>query len=143
MTADPRRTLDLSLALRGGLNGLVFVAPAAVVGQVAADDDGRVAGGLALVIVAVQLLGFCFAGWVVRRVEPRSPIATCAAAGVTCWAILQALGILTSVIRGQALSPLTWIATGLLAAVTAAAGGLLARVERVARPTPDPPEDRP
>ncbi len=132
----------MHLAVRGGLNGLVFVAPAALVGQLLADDDGDLSGGAALGIVAVQLLGFAFAGWVVRRFEPRSPVATCATAGLVCWAILQAVGIVTSVLRGQDLSPLTWAATALLAAVTAAAGGLLARVERVPRPTTDPPEGR-
>ncbi len=121
----------------------MFVAPAALVGQLLADDEGDLGGGTALVIVAVQLLGFCFAGWVVRRIDPRSPIATCAVAGITCWAILQAVGIVTSVVRGQDLTPLTWVATGLLAAVTAAAGGLLARVERLPRPAADPSEDSP
>lgn len=135
------RGIDRALVVRAGLNGLVFVAPAAVVGQVLAGDDGDVSTGPALAIVAVQLLGFCFAGWVVRRLEPRSPIAACAAAGVVCWAILQAVGIVTSLVRGQDLSPLTWVATGLLAALTAAAGGLLARVERVPRSPSDPSED--
>lgn len=135
--------LDIRLALRGGLNGLVFVAPAALAGQLLADDDGSLNGGTALVVVVVQLLGFCFAGWVVRRLEPRSPVSTCAAAGIVCWAILQLVGILTSVARGQDLTPLTWAATALLAAVTAAAGGLLARVERLPRTAPGPPEERP
>lgn len=137
--------IDWPLAVRAGLNGLVFVAPAAVVGQVLADEDGRLSGGAAFGVVAVQLLGFCFAGWAVRRFEPRAAIASCAAAGVTCWAILQAVGIVTSLLRGQDLSPLTWVATGLLAALTAAAGGLLARVERVPRSSSrqDQPEDTP
>lgn len=133
--------MDLRLALRAGLNGLVFVAPAAVAGQLLADDDGDLGGGTALAVVAVQLLGFCFAGWVVRRLEPRSPIATCASAGIVCWAILQTVGIVTSIARGQDLSPLTWAATALLAAVTAAIGGLLARVERVPRSAADPTKD--
>jgi len=134
--------VDWGLALRAGLNGLVFVAPAAVVGQVLADDDGELGGATALAVVAVQLLGFAFAGWVVRRLAPLSPIATCAAAGALCWALLQSAGIVTSVLRGQDLAPLTWAATGLLATVTAACGGLLARVERVPpRPTPTPEDD--
>lgn len=135
-------SVDGRLALRGGLNGLVFVAPAAVAGQLLADSDGEVHGATALVIVLVQLLGFCFAGWVVRRYEPGSRIVTCAAAGVVCWAILQAVGIVTSLLRGNDLSPLTWLATGLMAAVTAAAGGLLSRVERVTPPSRSP-EDTP
>lgn len=117
------------------------MAPAAVAGQLLADDDGEVTGLTALVIIGVQLLGFCFAGWVVRRLEPRSPVSTCATAGLVCWAILQAVGVVTSLARGQALSPLTWAATALLAAVTASAGGLLARVERVPRPSSDTTKD--
>lgn len=120
----------------------MFVAPAALVGQLLADDDGSLGGGASLGIVAVQLLGFAFAGWAVRRFEPRSPVSTCATAGLICWAILQAVGIVTSILRGQDLSPVTWAATALLAAVTASAGGLLARVERVPRPS-DPPKERP
>ncbi len=136
-------SVDWALAAKAGLNGLVFVAPAALAGQVLADEDGDLGGGTAFAVIAVQLLGFAFAGWVVRRLEPLSPIATCAAGGVTCWAILQAVGIVTSLVRGQNLSPLTWAATGLLAALTAAAGGLLARVERVPRTPSVPPEDTP
>ncbi len=113
------------------------MAPAAVVGQLLADSDGEVHGGTALAIALVQLLGFCFAGWVVRKYSPSAPIATCAAAGVVCWAILQAVGIVTTLVRGNDLSPLTWVATGLMAAVAAAAGGLLTRVQ------PRSPEDTP
>lgn len=147
MTAAPSPTrpdgVDWRLAVRAGLNGLVFVGPATIAGQLLADGDGRVRGATALVIVAVQLLGFCFAGWVVRRLEPLSPVATCAAAGMVCWAVLQGAGIVTSLLRGQDLTPLTWVATGLLAALTAAAGGLLARVERVPRPPTRSPEETP
>jgi hypothetical protein len=135
-------SVDWSLALRGGLNGLVFVAPAAVAGLVLADSDGEVHGGTALLIALVQLLGFCFAGWVVRKYSPTAAIASCAAAGVVCWAILQAVGIVTSLVRGSDLSPLTWLATGLMAAVAAAIGGLLTRVEP-RTPTSRSPEDTP
>lgn len=138
-----RTGVDWRLATRGGLNGLVFVAPAAVVGQLLADGDGRVGGAAALAIVGVQLLGFCFAGWVVRRLEPRSPAATCASAGLVCWAVLQSAGIVTSLVRGQELNPLTWAATALLATVTALLGGLLARVERRSPHPTTPREDTP
>lgn len=138
--------IDLPLALKAGLNGLVFVAPAAIAGELLSDSDGDLRGGALVGVVAVQLLGFCFAGWVVRRLAPLSAMATCTLAGVACWAILQTAGIVTSLARGEDLAPLTWVATGLLASVAATAGGLLARVERVrpeptgSRPT-DPPED--
>jgi hypothetical protein len=135
-------SVDWGLALKAGLNGLVFVAPAAVVAQLLAEDSGEVTGVAGVAVIAVQVLGFCFAGWVVRRLVPGSPIATCAAAGVACWAILQAVGIVTSVLRGQDLSPLRWVATGLLAALAAAAGGLLTRVEP-RTPSSRSPEDTP
>ena len=78
-----------------------------------------------------------------RRFVPASPVATCALAGVLCWAILQAVGIVTTLLRGHDLTPLRWVATGLLAALAASAGGLLARVERVPPSTSStaPPED--
>ncbi len=127
MAAAP---IDWPLAGKAALNGLVFVAPAAVVGLVLADDDGDLDAGPAIGVAAVQILGFCFAGWVVRRLVPGSPIATCAAAGLLCAVILQAVGIVTSLARGSDLNPLSWLATALLAALAGAAGGLLARVER-------------
>lgn len=137
--AGPPPGLDVGLAVRAGLNGLVFVAPAALVGVLIADDDGRVDTWPSIAIAAVQVLGFCFAGWVVRRLRPGSAMATCVAAGLACWATLQAVGIVTSVVRGEDLAPLRWVATALLAAVAASAGGLLARVERVdpSSPTED------
>ncbi|NLV55344.1 MAG: hypothetical protein GXY13_07015 [Acidimicrobiales bacterium] len=127
--AGPPPAFDLRLAVRAGLNGLVFVAPAAVIGLLIADDDGEVSAGPALAIAAVQILGFCFSGWVVRRLRPGSSVATCAAAGVACWAILQAVGVATTLARGDEVQPLRWIATLLVAALAAAAGGLLARFE--------------
>ena len=141
MSADPR-AIDAGLALRAGLNGLVFVAPAAIVAQLLAEDSGEVTGVAGVVVIAVQVLGFCFAGWVVRRLVPGSPIATSALAGVICWGILQAVGIVTSLLRDQDLTPLRWVATGLLAALAASAGGLLARVER-APSSSRSPEDSP
>lgn len=146
LTGDPDG-VDWGLALKAALNGLVFVAPAAVAGELLSDSEGDLRGGALVAVVGVQLLGFCFAGWVVRRLAPLSAMATCTLAGVLCWAILQTVGIVTSLVRGEDLAPLTWIATGLLASVAATAGGLLARVERVRPPTPDrrstPPEDSP
>lgn len=125
--------VDLALAGRAALNGLVFVGPAAVAGVLLADGDGDLAAGPAIAIAIVQILGFCFAGWVVRRMVITESMATCALAGVGCAAIVQAVGIVTTVIRGQDLNPLTWIATALVAALAGCAGGLLARTERVPR----------
>lgn len=126
--------MDTRLALRAALNGLVFVGPAAVAGLVLADEDGDLSGGPAIAIAAVQILGFCFAGWVVRRLVPTASIATCAVAGVGCAVIVQAIGIVTSLARDEGLNPLTWIATGLVAALAGSAGGLLARIERAPSP---------
>jgi hypothetical protein len=126
--------IDWPLAGKAALNGLVFVAPAAVVGVFLVDDDGDLDPGPAIGVAAVQILGFCFAGWVVRRLVPGSSMATCAMAGVLCAVILQAVGVVTSLARGHDLNPLSWLATALLAALAASAGGLLARVERA--PTP-------
>lgn len=122
--------VDLPLAGKAALNGLVFVGPAAVAGVLLADGDGDLDGGPAIAIAAVQIVGFCFAGWVVRRLVPTAAMATCAVAGVACWAIVQAVGIVTTLVRGQDLNPLTWIATALVAALAGCAGGLLARTER-------------
>lgn len=125
--------VDLPLAGKAALNGLVFVGPAAVAGLLLADDDGDVAGGPAIAVAAVQILGFCFAGWVVRRLAPTASMATCAVAGVACAVIVQAVGIVTTLVRGDDLNPLTWIATALVAALAGCAGGLLARTERAPR----------
>lgn len=116
--------------MRGGLNGLVFVAPAALVGELLADDDGRLRGVASILIVVVQLLGFAFSGYAARRIDPRTPASVTACAGLVCWAILQSVGVVTTLVRGEDLRPLTWVATALLAAVTAAIGGMLTRVER-------------
>jgi hypothetical protein len=123
--------VDLPLAGKAALNGLVFVGPAAVAGVVLADGDGDLSGGPAIAIAVVQILGFCFAGWVVRRMAITASMATCALAGVGCAVIVQAVGIITTLVRGQDLNPLTWIATAFIAALAGSAGGLLARTERV------------
>ncbi|HEX7131760.1 MAG TPA: hypothetical protein VF228_04260 [Iamia sp.] len=126
--------VDLPIAGKAALNGLVFVGPAAVAGVLLADDDGDLRGGAAIAIAIVQILGFCFAGWVVRRTVPTASMATCAAAGLACAVILQLVGIVTTLVRGEDLNPLTWIATALVAALAGSAGGLLARVERAPSP---------
>lgn len=133
----PGGVVAWSQAGRGALNGLVFVGPAAVAGLLLADDDGDLAGGPAIAIAVVQVLGFCFAGWVVRRLDITASVASCAAAGVGCALILQAVGIVTSLVRGEDLNPLTWIATALVAGLAGSAGGLLARTERVSTPGRD------
>ena len=122
--------VDLPLAGKAALNGLVFVGPAAIAGFLLADGDGDLAGGPAVAIAVVQIVGFCFAGWVVRRLVPTASMATCALAGLACAAIVQAVGIVTTLVRGDDLNPLTWIATALVAALAGCAGGLLARTER-------------
>lgn len=129
--------IDPRLALRAALNGLVFVVPAAVAGAVLVDDDGDLAAGPAIGIAVVQILGFTFSGWVVRRLVPSSSTATCALAGLGCAVLVQAIGIVTSLVRGEDLNPLTWVATALVAAVAGCAGGLLARVERAPSPGSD------
>ncbi len=123
-------SIDLPLAGKAALNGLVFVVPAAVAGFVLADDDGDLSGGPAIAIAVVQILGFCFAGWVVRRLVPTAAMATCAVAGLACAVLVQAVGIVTTLVRGDDLNPLTWVATALVAALAGCAGGLLARTER-------------
>lgn len=131
-------SVDVALAVRAGLYGLVFVAPAAVAGLLLADDEGDLATVPSLVIVLVQLLGFCFAGWVVRRFRPDAALATASVAGLACWAILQAVGVVTTLARGDDLAPLTWVATALVAALTATAGGLLARYQTTTPRREDP-----
>ena len=129
--------LDLRLAGRAALNGLVFVLPAAIAGAVLADDGGDLAAGPAIAVAGVQILGFTFSGWVVRKLVPGSAMATCALGGVGCAVLVQAFGIVSSLVRGTALHPLTWVATLLVAALAGCAGGLLARVERAPTPGSD------
>ncbi|MBI2708744.1 MAG: hypothetical protein HYX34_03515 [Actinobacteria bacterium] len=112
--------------MRGGLFGLVFVAPAAVAGELLADRRGRVRGGAALVVTLFELLGFAFAGYAARRLAPDAPLRSAALAGAVAWGVLQAVGVVTSLARDQALHPLTLVATALLAAAVATAGALLA-----------------
>lgn len=69
--------------------------------------------------------------------EITASMATCALAAIGCAVMVQAVGIVTSLVRGEDLNPLTWIATALVAAVAGCAGGLLARTERVPNPRRD------
>ncbi len=72
------------------------------------------------------LFGFMTAGYGAGRLRTDTPMMHGALAAVACYVVVQAFGIVTSLARGNSLSPDKYILTVLLAAVMGVAGGLFA-----------------
>lgn len=113
---------------RGVVTALVVALPVAVFNQLlvsSEDIDGD--SPVVLFFWVLILFGAAAGGWGVLRLCPQAALAHAAAAGAIAYVVVQAIGIVTRTIRGEALS---WAAFPLLALMMATAGmlgGMFAR----------------
>ena len=89
---------------------------------------GAVLGGVTDVIAFAALVfaGFVAAGFVAASKGPGTPFTHGIAAGVVVWLVIQGIGIVLVVAKGNDLHPLAYIFNGLLAAGLGLLGGLVA-----------------
>lgn len=116
-TSDALDALERSAVLTGALWCLLLAVPAAVVQSVLADDDGGTDQSawvfVALfAIVTAYLLGGAMAG---RRALD-APFLNGAAAAFSAFAVVQIVGIIVRLTRGDGVSPVALVFNALLAA---------------------------
>ena len=108
--------LDWRAVGAGALCGLAVALP------------GAVLGGVTDVVAFAVLVfaGFVFAGIVAASKGPGTPFTHGIAAGVAVWLVVQGIGVLLVVAKGDDLHPLAYVFNGLLAAGLGLLGGLVA-----------------
>jgi len=116
--------IDWRAVRSGALPGLLIIIPAALLASVSVGDRGRPIWSV--VFGVLVLFGFMTAGYGAGRLRTDTPMMHGALAAVACYVVVQAFGIVTSLARGNSLSPDKYILTVLLAAVMGVAGGLFA-----------------
>lgn len=91
----------------------------------AGGDDPNLA--LVALTFVVLLAGFMFAGFAAARASAEGTPLQHAAAGATAtWAVVQAIAVVVRLARGDGISPVGIVFTGLLAASAGIVGGILA-----------------
>ncbi len=116
-------TLSPSEAMwRGAVTALVVALPVAIFNQILVSggdtDDGS---PVTLLLWCLILFGAAAGGWGVLRLCPEAPLSRAAASGAIAYGVVQGIGIVTRLLRGE---PLSWIAFPLLALMMATAAML-------------------
>ena len=108
--------LDWRAVAVGAATGLVVAVP------------GAVLGGVTDIVAFASLVfaGFIVAGIVAASKGPSIPFTHGIAAGVVVWAVIQGIGTLLVIAKGDDLHPLAYVFNGLLAAGLGLLGGLIA-----------------
>jgi hypothetical protein len=113
---------------RGAVTALVVALPVAVFNQLlVSSGDIEEGSPAALLFWLLILFGAAAGGWGVLRLCPGAALAHAAGAGAIAYAVVQGIGIVSRLLRGEELS---WIAFPLLALLMATAsmlGGMFGR----------------
>jgi hypothetical protein len=117
--------LDPRVVSRGAATCLVLGAPVAVVSSLLATNEHS-HRGLLSVLSLILLLSFALGGFAAGRESRDLPAKHAAAAAAIAFLIIQMLGILARLSRGDSLSPGRIVLSGLLSLCVAVLGGLLA-----------------
>lgn len=113
---------------RGAVTALVVALPIAVFNQLLV-SAGDVEEGSPVVLLfwLLILFGAAAGGWGVLRLAPDAALSHAAAAGALAYVVVQGIGIVSRLARGE---PLSWVAFPLLALMMATAamlGGMFGR----------------
>jgi hypothetical protein len=118
--------LNRSAVWAGAVAAMPIVLPAVIANAWLTGQDDPSVGFVVLTYLLV-LLGFVFAGFgAARSSGADTPLQHGAAGATAAWAVLQAISIVVRMSRGDGISPLSIVFTGLLAASAGVVGGLLA-----------------
>lgn len=117
--------LDRRIVARGAAAALVLATPAAVASSLLADNEDRYRGVLSA-LTLVLLLAFALGGFVAGRESSDLPAKHGAAAAAAAFVVVQMLGVLSRLTRGDSLSAVRIVSGALLAASAGIIGGLLA-----------------
>jgi predicted permease len=116
-------TLDGRVVARGAGYSLCWLVPAAALNLLASESESKI---LIFATFCLILLGFAFGGFAVARFPLTNPLQHAAAAAVSAYAVIQAVGIVVAIVRDRAVNPVGILFTALLAACTGMLGAVLA-----------------
>jgi hypothetical protein len=113
---------------RGAVTALVVALPVAIVNQllVAAGDINE-GSAATLVLWVLILFGATAGGWAVLRLCPAAELWNAAGAGAIAYAVVQGIGIVSRLWRGESLSWIAFPMLALLMATSAMLGGMFGR----------------
>ncbi len=136
----PVQSLSPTQAMwRGAVTALVVALPVAVFNQLLV-NSGDIGEGspVTLFLWLLILFGAAAGGWGVLRLCPEAALSHAAGSGAIAYAVVQGIGIISRIWRGESLS---WVAFPLLALLMATAamlGGMFGRRwNRTGSTTPD------
>ena len=113
---------------RGAVTALVVALPAAVFNELLVDSgDTERGSAVGLFFTALILFGAAAGGWGVVRLSRDAPLSYAAASGAIAYAIVQGIGIVSRLLRGESLSWWAFPLLALLMATSAMLGGMFGR----------------
>lgn len=101
-----------------------MVIPATIVTNLVLDDSSTDAWSYLFGLIT--LFGFATAGYAAGRARNDTPMMHGAAAAFVCYAVVQVIGAISLLARGESINPLRYPFSALLAATMGVAGGLFA-----------------
>ena len=121
------RDVDRAALARGVTVGVLVVGPLAAAAALLARTDGEGIGPLGLLLLALTLVGFAFAGATTARSGVALPFTHGALAGLSTFAVVQAAVLVVSAIVGRegGVSIAGLVFSGLLAASAGMIGAML------------------
>ncbi len=118
-----RSALDPIAIRTGALVCLVIATPAAVIQSILADEDaGRNQSNWVLLALLAIVLAYILGGATAGKRAPEAPFLNGAAATVTAFAVVQVIGGIVRVVRGEGISPVALVFNVLLAGSIGAVG---------------------
>ncbi|MGZ4681392.1 MAG: YrzE family protein [Acidimicrobiales bacterium] len=103
------RSIDVRAVARGAAVGAAITLPAAIVQNVVSTDSSLWGLMLAVILLA---LGWC--GWVAAKAAGRRTIVHGALAALSAFVVVQALGVVLRLARGDTVHPVGFVFNGLL-----------------------------
>lgn len=133
--ASPVRRLDQLVVARGAASALIVAAPAALANVLLASQDPKPKGALNLTLL-VMLLGFVIGGFVAGLEAARESARHGAASAFGAFVLVQLIGVLGRLDRGDPINLAQIVIIGLLAACAGTVGAQLGARRRARRREP-------
>lgn len=124
--------IDIRAVARGAAVGAVISLPAAIVANLSSVDSSLRGLTLAVILVA---LGWC--GWVAAKAAGDRIIVHGALAALSAFVIVQGIGVVLRLARGDTVHPVAIVFTGLLSASCGMIGAELGYRRELNRPSSD------
>ena len=127
--------------MAGAMMTLLIAVPAAVFSEWMSDDDGSNESNWVLLAGLVVVIAYLFGGALAGRAEASAPFLNGAAATFLAWGIVQTVGVVLRLGRGDDVNLIGLVFNGLLAASIGILGAWIGARWAARYPHPLQPED--